>query len=137
MLKSNSKKAKQNIMKYIRDCSEEYIVNEYSSEYWDKYNLKNDNELCSCILDIFEAEKHYEIERTWKSYYEIFVEWLQGLPLEFTYYYHPIAVRDLGNILEETEEERSRYSESDAENALSHLIYREIKSNFQKLIGGK
>ena len=59
---------------------------------------------------------------------ERFTDWAQGLPsvLDCCYYYNRSAVDDLGAILEETDAEKARYSEQQAENLLSYLIYREL-----------
>jgi hypothetical protein len=43
------------------------------------------------------------------------------------YYYNRSAVDDLGAILEQSEREKAQYSEAEAENLLTHLIYRELK----------
>lgn len=45
----------------------------------------------------------------------------------FCYYYNRSAVDDLGEILEETDEEKAKYSEQQAEELLSRLIYREME----------
>lgn len=46
--------------------------------------------------------------------------------LDTCYYYNRSAVDDLGAILEETAEEKARYSEAQAETLLTSLIYREL-----------
>ena len=60
----------------------------------------------------------------------MFVDWCQGLPsaLDTLYYYNRSAVDDLAAILEETEEEKAKYTEAQAEEILSRLIYRELFS---------
>ena len=57
------------------------------------------------------------------------MDWCSGLPgvLDTCYYYNRSAVDDLGAILEETDEERARYTEEQAEKMLTTLIYRELK----------
>lgn len=59
---------------------------------------------------------------------ERFEEWAAGLPsiLDTCYYYNRSAVDDLGAILEETDSEKARYSEQQAETRLTYLIYREL-----------
>ena len=59
---------------------------------------------------------------------ERFIDWCSGLPsvLECSYYYNS-AIEMLGDILEETQEERTKYSESQAERLFSYLIYKEVK----------
>lgn len=123
MLKTNSKKARENIKNYIIEnfTPENYtdtpptdwhgiatfIYNTFASEKW------------NCIQD-----RRYYGGNEWKA----FLDWCAGLPsvLDTCYFYNRSAVEDLGNILEETEQERKRYEESTAENLLTMLIYNEI-----------
>ena len=46
--------------------------------------------------------------------------------LDTCYYYNRSAVVDLGKILDETPEEMSRFTESQAEKLLTDLIYKEL-----------
>lgn len=119
MLKTNSKKARENIREYIRSEAE-YIRDSYG------LNVNTDAEIARAILDIFRGETAGDHRRN-MSEAARFEDWAQGLALGqlFTYYVHP-AVPILGNILEETETERSKYTERQAENLLTRLIYREI-----------
>lgn len=123
MLRSNSKKAIENIKKYIVDhfdCS--------------GYDLEKEPEtfpeIARFILATCWEEKRYNApERFGKiPTQETFIDWCQGLPsvLDTCYYYNRSAVTDLGDILEETEAERNKFSEQDAERMLSCLIYREL-----------
>ena len=50
-----------------------------------------------------------------------FYEWDSGLPcvLDCGYFYNRSAVADLGDILEETEEEKKRFDEMHAEDMLT------------------
>lgn len=41
-------------------------------------------------------------------------------------------MKDLGDILEETEEERAKYTEMQAEEMLTRLIYREMEDAWSK-----
>ena len=63
-----------------------------------------------------------------------FTDWCQGLPsvLDTCYYYNRSAVEDLGAILEETAEEKARFSEPEAERRLTWLIYRELSKGAAK-----
>ena len=115
-LKTNSKKARENIQKYIMD--------NFNGE---NYKLKTPEtflETAEIILDIFRRE--YSDKRY--SGKENFVNWAAGLPsiLDTCYYYNRSAVDDLGGILEESETEKSRFTEMQAEELLSSLIYREL-----------
>lgn len=57
-----------------------------------------------------------------------FIEWCSGLPtvLDCAFYYNS-AVEMLSDILEETQTERAKYKEADAERLFAYLIYKEVK----------
>ena len=129
MLKTNSKKAIENIKKYIVDhfdCS--------------GYDLEKEPEtfpeIARFILDTCWEEKRYNVPEYFGKIptQAVFVDWCQGLPsvLDTCYYYNRSAVTDLGDILEETETERNKFSEQDAERMLSCLIYRELTHAVKK-----
>ena len=126
MLRTNSKAAKANIMAYIRE-DWDYIAERAEYQNIPLETIENDTALCGFIWDIFKDEKGYEINRA--GYFKAFEDWAQGLALGgmFDYYLHS-AVNTLGDILEETEEERSRYTEEQAERVLTNLLYREISN---------
>lgn len=121
MLKTNSKKAIENIRNYI--------IENY--KYWSEYeNIKlekpdNFKNIAKNIYTIFQIEKRYDKGNE----QQIFIDWLQGLTSIFDpeYYYNCNAVDVLGDILEETESEKARFTQSQAEEKLSYLIYREIR----------
>lgn len=117
MLKTNSKQAQLNVQNYIITNASDYIE--------ECYELPTEGKaIFASIAEIYRTE--YRKPMTQAN----FTEWAQGLPCGglFDYYLHS-AVDDLGDILEETEEERSRYTEQQAEHTLSYLIYREIERN--------
>lgn len=123
MLKTNSKKAKENIKKYIIDNFTPEGYTDTPPEEWP--------EIATFIIDTFRSNKYSAVEDY--RYYNnneraAFFDWAQGLPsvLDTCYYYNRSAVDDLAIILEETEEEKNRYSEADAEKMLTYLIYREL-----------
>lgn len=119
MLKTNSKKARENIRRYIVD---------YTTS--DGYDVKKEPETWEECRDFiratFESEMKWNIERKGKLF--AFVDWCQGLPsaLDTCYYYTRSAVEDLGAILEETAEEKARFTEPQAEERLTGLIFREL-----------
>lgn len=130
MLKSNSKKAIENIRDYIMTDAD-YIAEQSN------YTISEDNKEAVMLMmwDCFKDEKRYEIERNYHcASYPIFKDWASGLALGglFCYYYNRSAVDDLGAILEETEAEKAKYSESEAEEMLTRLIYRELRNNWEK-----
>lgn len=124
MLKTNSKKARENIRTYIMDhfdpCG--YDVNQNPATF---------EETAAIILETFAREKFYATQYIYRygwGGYRVFRDWCQGLPsiLDTCYYYNRSAVADLGAILEETPEEMERYTESEAEERLTALIFREL-----------
>ena len=130
MLKTNSKKARENIRAYILD---NFTADNYTNE-----PPTEPREIMQFIYNCFISEKFtIENEKRYYKYneYTAFVDWCAGLPsvLDTCYYYNRSAVDDLGAILEENEREKARYTEADAERVLTYLIYnvikKEIKSN--------
>lgn len=123
MLKTNSKK----VIERIRS----YIIDGVNHEY---FNLESDpdfNTACKLILQACENEKRYNRSR---SGFETFKDWAQGLPSAFNtlYYYNVSAVDMLGAWLEESESEKSKYNESEAEEMITRLIYRELTKGAAK-----
>lgn len=124
MLKTNSKKAAENIRAYI--------MNGFTPEGYTDNPPQEFPEIARFILDIFKSEK-YRLPQDFRYYHHnegaAFADWCAGLPGVFDtcYYYNRSAVDDLAAILEETEEEKARYTEEQAENLLTSLIYRELK----------
>lgn len=130
MLKTNSKQARENIRAYIMNnfdpCG--YDVNQKPETFDDAARI---------ILDVFRSEKfHLPSDIRYYSGIEsrAFSDWCAGLPsiLDTCYYYNRSAVADLAAILEETDAESKRYSETDAEKLLTYLIYRELKKGETK-----
>lgn len=130
MLRTNSKKARENIRGYILEHFDPsgYDVNQQPETF---------EEAAQIILETFADEKRYStayyLRYTWSDQ-KVFADWCAGLPsiLDTCYYYNRSAVADLGAILEESPEEMSRYSESDAEKRLTHLIFRELMGGVGK-----
>lgn len=126
MLRTNSKKARENLRAYILDHTEDNDTG---------YTPSTFSEAAHMVWDTFNAEymasdnqRRYNLH-VYKTWQDCFVAWCSGLPsmLDTSYYLHS-AVKDLGDVLEESEEERARFSETEAETLLSRLIYREITS---------
>lgn len=123
MLKTNSKMVIERIHKYIIDG----VDHEY-------FNIEADPDFktaCKLILTACENEKRYSRSR---SGFETFKDWAQGLPSAFNtlYYYNVSAVDLLGAWLEESESEKAKYSESEAEEMITKLIYRELTKGAAK-----
>ena len=127
MLKTNSKQAIKNIREYI----ERLVTPDnygYSVEDFPTFGDK-----AKFIIDTFRYEYY-----TNGNYQDAFVSWLSGLPSVFDSadYYCNSAVEILGDILEETEAEREKYGEAEAETILSRLIYRELYKEYNKYVSG-
>lgn len=123
MLKTTTSKARLNIRKYIMEhCDSENYLG-----YTIKAKPETWEEVSAFIRQTFRDEKRYQIG----NQQGLFIGWCQGLPsaLDTCYYYNRSAVDDLAVILEETEEEKAKYTEEEAEYMLSHLIYRELFTN--------
>nr|DAT64881.1 MAG TPA: hypothetical protein [Caudoviricetes sp.] len=124
MLKTNSKKAAENIRAYI--------MNGFTPENYTDNPPEDFPEIARFILATFKSEK-YSTPEDFRYYRNnelaAFADWCAGLPsaLDTCYYYNRSAVDDLGAILEETDEEKARYTEEQAEKTLTLLIYRELK----------
>ena len=131
MLRTNSKKARENIRAYIMDHFD-------ASNYEDvNQNPETFEETAQIIWETFQIEKHYTLEQINTrnlSMQSVFEDWAAGLPsiLNTCYYYNRPAVLDLGAILEETPAEMERFKERDAAQLLTRLIYREIVKGVTK-----
>lgn len=124
MLKTNSKKAKENI--------QQYIIEHFTPDGYTNENIKGFENVATFILNAFRSEK-YSCKEDY-SYYcncelDAFVDWCSGLPslLDTCYYYNRSAVADVARILEQDESESKKYPESESEKLLTTLIYRELK----------
>lgn len=139
MLRTNSKQAKENIRKYILDNFDydNYIgYNKDVDLYAEIVNNGGINPQTGKKVDLFSRAKHiikyiaYSEVMKWHKggQYNAFKDWCQGLPslLDTCYYYNRSAKKDLAQILEETEEEADKFTEEQAEEKLTYLIYREV-----------
>ena len=129
MLKTNSKKARENVRRYIVDHFDPSNYTDAPPTEWGK--------IAAFILETFADEKCYSTryyKRYMRSDYRIFIDWCQGLPsiLDTCYYYNRSAVDDLAAILEETQAEKERYAERDAERLLTQLIFDELMKGVGK-----
>jgi hypothetical protein len=123
MLKTNSKKARENV--------KQYIINNFTPDNYTDAPPEDWNEIARFILDTFRSEKYSRPEDyRYYNYNEraAFADWCAGLPsgLDTCYFYNRSAIVDLAGILEQTETDTAKYDESDAENVLTYLIYNEL-----------
>lgn len=137
MLKTNSKVFTNKIDNYIKETAADYIREQYTED-GETYtrngralDLDAREDLATAILDIFQDEKlthdmQYAAGRV--SRFDMFRNWASGLAMgsTFLYYWNICAVDLLGDMLEETAEERARYDESQAAEMLTRVIYNRL-----------
>lgn len=129
MLKTNSKKARENIRNYIV-----LIYDGFNYGYPETEDFPT---IARIVYKTFQEEKYYSDEyarRRGMSTADLFREWAAGLPsiIDTCYYYNRSAVDDLAVILEETDTEKLKYNEQRAEWLLTNLIFREIIKEVQR-----
>ena len=141
MLKTNSKKVIKKVRKYCVDSWNEHAEEE-GLPTAESFEVASVEILKKCINEIlcFEKEKRFIFLKHYYSgsFFIAFEDWCQGLPssIDTCYYYNRSAINQLGDWLEESEEEKSRYSESEAEKKITYLLFRELTKNkdIRKLI---
>lgn len=129
MLRTTNKKVKATIKNYINESVANWADDSLDYLTIDEFEeLKTYEGQCNLIIDKFlnEMVKNNKNAKYY-SYYDLFVEWCEGQPsvLEAGYYLHS-AKSLLADWLEETPEEASRYTELEAENRITQLLWREI-----------
>ena len=128
MLRTNTKEARVKI--------QNYIINNFCPENYTANPPQEFGEIAKFILQTFRSEKYNLKEdfRYYKTEQAAFADWCAGLPsvLDCCYFYTRSAVDDLAEILEETDQEKAKYTETEAENLLTFLIYRESKREAEK-----
>lgn len=122
MLKTNSKKVKEKIKDYIIKLYDDEDANDSIQK------ATNFDEMKENIKKVWYDEVgQYDLTRK-IPVFESFRSWCYGLPslLKTGDYVLGNGIKVLGDILEETEEEQNRFSESEAEEKLTYLIFKEI-----------
>lgn len=121
MLKTNSKKALENIRAYILDNADD-------TNFGGDCEFTDWKQAARFVYSCFKTEKSGEYYDRMPEH-DVFEEWASGLPssFDFCYWCNRPAVDDLGAILEESEEEKARFSETAACKLLTTLIYNQIK----------
>lgn len=136
MLKTNSKKAIENIKKYICDNvnfdydtvnEKYYYVMKLEERKAHGENINMFSVYANAIYSIM-YDQVVRFDNRGLTMYEYFTHWCEGLPgvINTDYYLNRSAIKDLGDILEESETERQKYTESEAEKMLTRLLWREI-----------
>lgn len=129
MLKTNSRQVKEKVKAFISQI--------FDASNYDREDLNNASieEKIQFIARTCWAELGHEVKKHRASFQDMFIEWCQGLPSLIDtacYYCHSSAVAIVGDMLEQTETERAKYSEPEAERLLSYLIYKEVANELYK-----
>lgn len=130
MLKTNSRQVKEKVRAFISQI--------FDASNYDRTDLNDapiEEKLQFIALTCWQELGH-EVRRHHSSMQEMFIEWCQGLPSLIDtalYYCHASAVDLVGDMLEQTQEERAKYSEPEAEKLLSYLIYKEVATDLFKV----
>lgn len=130
MLRTTCKQALNNIHNYIMENT-----TAENCGYNVSLSGKPFSEYAKELYRIFYSEVgHYYTRSLRYSEQEAFKSWCQGLPsaIDTCYYYNRSAVEDVAKILQESDTEKMKYTEEEAENLLTWLIYREIKKVVDK-----
>ena len=119
MLKTNSKK--------VREAVRAYVAQKTRGQ--DGAEMKTFEEAAEVIAKDWGAYRYPGLGRQFGySIEEAFKHWAGGLPNDlFDYIAAGDTVELVGDMLEQTEAERSKYSDSEACDLLTHLILREIR----------
>lgn len=133
MLKTNSKAVNEKIKNIIIECYKN------SGEYYGfegREMASGYAGMCKDIMNAFYIEKvkndcQYKAGRI--SAQDLFMDWMQGLPTAFSVaddvFYHGDALDYLGDLLEQTEAEKAKYTTEQAEKTTCYLFYRELKKH--------
>ena len=116
MLKTNSRQAKENLKSYIMTAWN--LEPEEQGRTWE--------ETREAIKESFYFQAYRSEYERKQNKQEAFKNWLSGLPHGLGDFFLCQAVEDLGNILNQTEAERNKYTEDQANESLAYLIYREV-----------
>lgn len=117
MLRSTSKP----VLEKIRA----YIVENVDLEYFSLQEAPDFKTACKLILEACESEKRYI---KYNSRLDMFRDWAQGLPPAFNtlYYYNVSALDLLADWLQESDSEKAKFTEEQAEERITWLLFREL-----------
>lgn len=137
MLRTNSKEVMKRIKNIILESYE--LAEEYYA--FEGRQAKTEyNDICKDIMHFFYIEKRnddclYKVGRI--SEQDLFYDWVSGLPSAFPVsddIFLRSAVDFLGNLLDETEQEKKKYTDEQAEKQCCNLLYRELNKHARKAV---
>lgn len=106
----------------VRNAVRNYVLQ--NTRGWES-EPKNFEEAAGLIRRAWNDYKYPALR--YKTLQEAFKEFATGLPLgTFDYYATGDTVKLVGDMLKETDQERSKYSDSEACDLLTSLIFREV-----------
>lgn len=126
MLKTNSKAVSEKIKLFIIDNTDFEGYTDFENV---RISLDNFKEVCKTLFTVCKMEKFYS---RYNNNFDMFFDWFCGLPSCFNtacYLYNGSAIELLGEWLEQTEAEKSKYTESEAENKVNYLLAKMILNN--------
>ena len=136
MIRTNSKEAKRRIQGFISEHVADYIdcENEWITEAYKGITENSPFSLVAdFVLDCFHDEElrnHAAYKAGRVSAQDVFHSWCAGLsgklPTSEIFLGATAAIDTLGAILDESDEEKARYSENAAERMLTALMFREL-----------
>lgn len=121
-LKSNSKAVNEAVKTYIL---KNFDASSYTPNY-DHVNISNIKEVCRAILECCNEEKFY---LSYPNTQSMLIDWMLGMPSILDtapIIYSGSAIDIVGNWLQQTEKEKSKYDETTAEQFALYLISRMI-----------
>lgn len=130
MLRTTRKEVKDAIKAYIMGSVSEWYDN--NRDYFDgelaNLDSRDYGDMCKALLLEFKAEYLHGYNARITDKFALFESWASGLAMNglFLYYYNVSAVDLLGEWLMETESEKARYTEEQAEKHITRLIWREV-----------
>ena len=120
MLKTNSKKVTQKI--------KNWVIKNSDFRGYDDLPVKSPSSFADYAANIYfifkqERSNYKDFEQ------KAFIDWLVGLPVSLNsadYYYNNSAIDILGDILEQTSEEKNKFDAWEAGRMMSYLVYKNI-----------
>lgn len=141
MLKTNSKAVRQAVRDYIiRNCEDviDLIHEDGQREDREVFFDIDFNRVANYIIETF--EDNYNFPNDGKTIQDRFSYFASCLPFDIFDYHNfgHSAVNLVGDILNQTIEERNRYTESQAESLMDYLIYSELtKIRYPKIYNSR
>lgn len=129
-LRSNSRQARANLRRYICEHMEPDNYTGCDLEFTGPASFPN---VAHWLYKVFSVEMP-AANRPGCTTAQRFEDWCSGLPsaLDTCFWYNRSAVDDLGSILQQTPEQKAKYTEGQAEKELTRLIFREIEKEVNK-----